>query len=402
MFDLFHEIGQSLRNNRLRTMLTGMAVAWGIFILIVLLGAARGVVNMFEERFDQSNTIRFFPGRTSMPYKGYKEGRMITLHGADREAIMHDSPNVSDVMAFATNGAAQIFTERDYITGFSAVYPGTEKFEDLEMKYGRFINERDISENRHVIVIHEKNARLLFGADSKALGKTVRLYNLAWTVVGVYTHDWTETSYIPYTAYQKLTGDNDNAYALIATIEGMKTEDDGIAAENAVRGTLSRLHTFSTDDKSAVWVWNVFKSYLAESKALVYLNIAVWIIGIFMLLSGIVGVSNIMFVSVRERTHEIGIRRAIGAKPRAILTQIIAEGIAITSIFGYIGVFLGMAVLQVLDAVLGEANDFKNPTVDISIAINVTLLLIVAGAVAGLFPALKALKVKPVEALRDE
>ncbi len=137
-------------------------------------------------------------------------------------------------------------------------------------------------------------------------------------------------------------------------------------------------------------------------QAMTYLNLAVWVIGIFTLLSGIVGVSNIMFVSVRERTHEIGIRRAIGAKPRSILVQILAESVAITAIFGYIGVFLGMVVLQVLSMFLGDSNGFKNPTVDISIALQVTVALIVAGALAGLFPALKAIKVKPVEALRDE
>lgn len=401
MFDLFHEIGQSLRNNRLRTMLTGLAVAWGIFMLIILLGAARGVVNSFEEQFNQSNTIRFFRGRTSLPYQGYKEGREISLKGSDIEHIKHDTPEVSDVVAFAS-ADAKIYTSRDYITSFSAVFPGTEKLEDLSIKHGRFINGRDIDEGRRVIVIHEKSARLLFGNDKDAVGQTVRLFDLAWTIVGVYAHNWDETSYVPYTTYQKLTGNNDNAYMLMATVEGMKTEDDGIAAENAIRGTLARLHTFSPDDKSAIWVWNVFTTYLANASALTYLNIAVWIIGIFMLISGIVGVSNIMFVSVRERTHEIGIRRAIGAKPKSILIQIITEGIAITALFGYIGIFMGTLILQILDMLIGETDGFKHPTVDMSIAINVTILLVIAGAIAGLFPALKALKIKPVEALRDE
>ncbi|MDE5847362.1 MAG: FtsX-like permease family protein, partial [Muribaculaceae bacterium] len=150
------------------------------------------------------------------------------------------------------------------------------------------------------------------------------------------------------------------------------------------------------------WVWNQFANYLKQGQAMVYLNLAVWVIGILTLLTGIVGVSNIMFVSVRERIHEIGIRRAIGAKPKNIIIQILAESVAITALFGYIGLVAGMAVLQVLNAVLGDSQGFSNPTVDISIALQVTIALIVAGAIAGLFPALKATKVKPVEALRDE
>ncbi|MDE6197179.1 MAG: ABC transporter permease, partial [Muribaculaceae bacterium] len=161
-------------------------------------------------------------------------------------------------------------------------------------------------------------------------------------------------------------------------------------------------HEFAADDRCTIWSWNEFTNYLEQQSAFVYLNLAVWVIGIFTLLSGIVGVSNIMFVSVRERTHEIGIRRAIGAKPRSILMQILAESVTITTLSGYIGVVLGMAVLQVLDMALGDSNDFRNPTVDISIAAQVTTALIVAGALAGLFPAMKAIKVKPVEALRDE
>lgn len=166
----------------------------------------------------------------------------------------------------------------------------------------------------------------------------------------------------------------------------------------------STAHNFDPEDKSAIWTWNRLSQSISSGNALIYLQWATWIIGIFTLLTGIVGVSNIMFVSVRERTHEIGIRRAIGAKPRSILTQILAEAVAITAISGYAGVFLGMLVLQVINALFGSAEDspISNPTVDISIAVQVTVVLIIAGALAGLLPALKAIKVKPVEALRDE
>ena len=406
MLDLVREIGQTLRNNRLRTVLTGISVSWGIFMLIVLLGASRGVTNYFEYAMSSqsNNVISFWSGVTSMPYKGYKDGRYIGLKSSDIDAILHDNPGkVSNVIAFASVDTARISTSLDVLTnGFEAVYPGAQATNGIEMSHGRFINERDIADARRVIVLAAKNARLLFGSDSLAVGKTVQSLGLAWTVAGVYDHRWRSQSMVPYTAYKAVTGNTDEAYELDVTVEGLETEADGKAAEKSIRTTLAQRHEFHPDDPNAVWVWNSFTSYLTNKAANRYLELAVWVIGIFTLLTGIVGVSNIMFVSVRERTHEIGIRRAIGAKPRSVLAQILAESVAVTAIFGYIGIVAGTFVLQIIASVIGDVEGFRNPTVDISIAVKVTVALIVAGAVAGLFPALKAIKVKPVEALRDE
>ncbi len=406
MLDLVREIGQTLRNNRLRTVLTGISVSWGIFMLIVLLGASRGVTNYFEYAMSSqsNNVISFWSGVTSMPYKGYKDGRYIGLKSSDIDAILHDNPGkVSNVIAFASVDTAKISTSLDVLTnGFEAVYPGAQATNGIEMSHGRFINERDIADARRVIVLAAKNARLLFGSDSLAVGKTVQSLGLAWTVAGVYDHRWRSQSMVPYTAYKAVTGNTDEAYELDVTVEGLETEADGKAAEKSIRTTLAQRHEFHPDDPNAVWVWNSFTSYLTNKAANRYLELAVWVIGIFTLLTGIVGVSNIMFVSVRERTHEIGIRRAIGAKPRSVLAQILAESVAVTAIFGYIGIVAGTFVLQIIASVIGDVDGFRNPTVDISIAVKVTVALIVAGAVAGLFPALKAIKVKPVEALRDE
>ncbi len=406
MLDLVREIGQTLRNNRLRTVLTGISVSWGIFMLIVLLGASRGVTNYFEYAMSSqsNNVISFWSGVTSMPYKGYKDGRYIGLKSSDIDAILHDNPGkVSNVIAFASVDTAKISTSLDVLTnGFEAVYPGAQATNGIEMSHGRFINERDIADARRVIVLAAKNARLLFGSDSLAVGKTVQSLGLAWTVAGVYDHRWRSQSMVPYTAYKAVTGNTDEAYELDVTVEGLETEADGKAAEKSIRTTLAQRHEFHPDDPNAVWVWNSFTSYLTNKAANRYLELAVWVIGIFTLLTGIVGVSNIMFVSVRERTHEIGIRRAIGAKPRSVLAQILAESVAVTAIFGYVGIVAGTFVLQIIASVIGDVDGFRNPTVDISIAVKVTVALIVAGAVAGLFPALKAIKVKPVEALRDE
>lgn len=406
MLDLLHEIGQTLRNNKLRTALTGIAVAWGIFMLIILLGAARGVTNYFDDSMGSraTNVISIWGGRTSKPYKGYKDGRWINLKGSDAIAIENDNPQtISKVTPFASVDTAKIKTSRDAISGFEAVFPEAIRTERLEMKYGRFINDLDISESRRVMVLRDNQAALLFGDDEKALGKTVSSMGLAWTVVGIYSHRWNKSTYAPYTAFKAVTGNNDDANQLDVTVEGLKTEADGEAVEDNIRASIARTHEFAPDDANAIWTWNRFNDYLRGLAANNMLRLAVWIIGLLTLLTGIVGVSNIMFVSVRERTHEIGIRRAIGAKPRSIVMQVITESVAVTAIFGYIGIFLGIIVLQVINHFVGDDTEgFKNPTVDISIAVQVTLALIVSGAIAGLFPALKATKVKPVEALRDE
>ena len=189
---------------------------------------------------------------------------------------------------------------------------------------------------------------------------------------------------------------------LAVELKNVKTEEDGTKAENDIKGTLSRIHKFAPDDDGAVRIWNRFKQQLQMGAGMWILELAMWIIGLFTMLSGIIGVSNIMFVSVKERTHEIGIRRAIGAKPRNILTQILTESVAITGFFGYIGVFSGILIMEVINNLIEGTDFISNARIDISIAIKVTVVLIIAGCMAGLFPALKALKVKPVEALRDE
>lgn len=406
MFDLIHEIGQTLRNNRLRTTLTGLSVAWGIFMLILLLGAARGMVNSFDYNMaDQDfNVLQIWGGRTSMPYKGYKDGRWISLRDGDIPAIKTDNgARVEKVVTSASADTAKVATERDYTTGgFEAVYPEAFKNNRLKLAYGRELNNPDIARARRVMLLCERDARLLFGDASAAVGKTVRSLGLAWTVVGVYSHPWRTQPMVPYTAYKAVTGGTDEVNTLQVYLNDLENETDAQEAEAAVRATLARTHEFHPSDPSAVWTWNRFESYLRNSQASGYLELAVWVIGIFTLLSGIVGVSNIMFVSVRERTHEIGIRRAIGAKPRSILTQVLLESVSVTALFGYIGVFLGMIVLEVINRNMGDMDGFRNPTVDISIAVKVTIALIIAGCAAGLFPALKAIKVKPVEALRDE
>lgn len=408
MFDLIHEIGQTMRNNKLRTGLTGFAVAWGIFMLILLLGMSRGLYNSVNENMGDNfaNSMTVWGGITTKPYKGYQERRRINLHNDDMAALHDDNPSiVEDVTAIKSIWNVTITGPHDYISGsLSGLFPQMKSRYASEIIEGRFINDRDIAEKRKSMVLSQRNAELLFGAGNSALGKTVDCMGLSWKVVGIFKARWGSNTYIPYTTAMMLTGNDGQVGELHVTVKGLETEDDGVKAENQIRKTLAREHKFDPDDSGGVWIWNRFSTYLANKASLGYLNIAVWVIGIFTLLSGIVGVSNIMFVSVRERTHEIGIRRAIGAKPRNILTQVVLESVAITTIFGYIGVFMGMVILQIADHILASSGEspIKNPTVDISIAIQVTVLLVIAGCIAGFFPAIKATKVKPVEALRDE
>ena len=405
MISLFHEIAQSLRTNRTRTTLTGIAVAWGIFMLIILLGASRGVVNSFEFNMQSRplNTFKIWGGRTSLPYKGYKDGRWIQLKGSDISAIEKDNANVSMVTAYASVDTTTISTPKGRVSGgFNALFPAALKNENYEIKYGRGLNDRDMTDRRRVMIMSEKKVTELFDSPEEAIGKSVKCLGLAWTVVGVYAHRWDNQTLAPYTTYKAVTGNSDEAYSLEATVEGLRTTADAEEAEKGIRSSLAASHEFDPNDPAGVWVWNRFEQYLQSQQGMGYLTLAVWVIGLLTLLTGIVGVSNIMFVSVRERTHEIGIRRAIGARPSQILTQILAESVSITALFGYIGVFLGIAVLAVINHFFGETDGFRNPQVNIAIAIQVTVALIVAGAIAGLFPALKAIKVKPVEALRDE
>lgn len=404
--DLLREIWQTMGNNKLRTALTGVAVAWGIFMLIVLMGMSRGVVNSFNEnrRNQGANMLKVWGGVTTEPYHGYKEGREIKLKEEDIERIGRDNPEQArSVTAEIRGQSLTISTPRDYmVSSYTGVYPEEARLRAMKMSAGRFINDVDLKERRKVMVLSKQSAITLFGSEAKAIGQTVKAGDLSFLIVGVFDSEWDRTVYVPFTTARVLKGGGDEVDNVTLELQNVSTAADGDYAEHQARESLSGAHEFKADDESAVWVWNKFTQQLKMKQGMNILDTAVWVIGLFTLLSGIIGVSNIMFVSVKERTHEIGIRRAIGAKPRSILTQIVMESVAITTLFGYIGIVLGTIVTEVV-ARLTEGMEFlKDPRLDLSVALSVTIVLIIAGMLAGLFPALKALKVKPVEALRDE
>lgn len=408
MFDLANEIMATLRNNKLRTILTGFAVSWGIFLLIVLLSVSRGLVNGMEAMFSQrdTETVSIRGGYAQKAFKGLKENRRVQLKDPDLAVLSSQNANViSEVTAQISNDSAYITSSKDYLTGgFRGVYPSELRNSGLDMVAGRFINQNDINSKRRVVVIHEESAKTLFG-NNNPIGQLVKICDLSFTVVGTYDQEWRRDVFVPYSTARSMSGGSDNVNNITVKLKNVTSLEESDAAEQSFRSTLGRQHTFAEDDNGSLWIWNRFSDYMRTSSAMGAIGMTVWVIGLLTMLSGIVGVSNIMFVSVRERTHEIGIRRAIGAKPRSILRQIILESVAITTLFGYVGIVLGMLVSQGISMLVGDGGDrpiMKDPTVDISIAIQVTLVLIVAGAFAGLFPAMKSLKIKPVEALRDE
>ena len=423
--ELLNEIWQTARRNKLRTSLTGFAVAWGIFMLIVLLGAGNGLINANIKQSDRflSSSMVVFGGWTSKPYQGLKEGRDIRLHESDMEITAKEfSQNVDEVGA-QYNTSATISLGQQYIsTSISGVYPNHTKINKVEMLHGRFINEIDVKESRKVLVVGNKQAKELLNSQftmhdaqlASLIGQFVNVGTLAFKVVGIYKEQENGRSdaFSSYTAIKRIFGANtDDAGRIEFTFHGLPTEKANEDFERDYRHRLNAEHQAHPEDEDAVWLWNRFTQNLQMEQGIGIIRTALWIVGLFTLLSGIVGVSNIMLITVKERTHEFGIRKAIGAKPWSILRLIIVESVIITTIFGYIGMLLGIFANEYMDATIGhetidtglfKATMFLDPTVGLDVCIEATMVMIIAGTIAGLIPAFKASRIRPIEALRAE
>ena len=416
MIDFIQEIYGTIKRNKLRTALTGFAVAWGIFMLIVLLGAGNGLLNAFEQQSGNMamNSFQIWPGQTSMPYQGLKEGRNINLTEKELELTRQMTEHVTHASAILEQGGVILSYKQDHVsTQLTGVMPNYPETNGLQLKEGRFINPLDLKGKRKVIVLHEKTVDMLFGDEKQqVIGKHINASGIAYQVVGIYTtpmEEFSPTAYLPYTTLQLIYNKGDGVGSLVFLTKDITDLPSSEAFEKEYRTAISKVKQFDAEDRSAIWVWNRFSQYLQQQTASDLLRTSIWVIGIFTLLSGIVGVSNIMLITVKERTHEFGIRKALGAKPSSILTLIIAESITITTLFGYIGMIAGIAVTEYMNKVAGEqvmdigvasATVFVNPTVDLHIAIQATMTLIVAGTLAGFFPARKAVMIRPIEALR--
>ena len=283
------------------------------------------------------------------------------------------------------------------------------------MHSGRFINLPDLEQRRKVMLLHTRTADVLFGkTKTDPIGQFVNVNGIVFQIVGLYTDDATSAdnnAFIPFTTLQTIYNKGDKLHNIIFSTKNLTTMDDSDAFEESFRKMMGSNHRFDPTDRSSVWIWNRFKQHMQSQGAIGILNTAIWVIGIFTLLSGIVGVSNIMLITVKERTREFGIRKALGAKPRSILFLIIVESVVITTFFGYIGMVAGIGVTEWMDASFGNqtmnngmwnSTVFSDPTVDLKIAIQATLTLIIAGTLAGFFPARKAVRISPIEALRAD
>jgi putative ABC transport system permease protein len=413
MRDIITEIWSTARRNKLRTTLTGFAVAWGIFMIIVLLGAGNGLINANVKQSDRflSSSMVVFGGWTSKPYQGLKEGRDIRLHESDMEITEKEfSQNVDEVGA-QYNASATISLGQQYISAtISGVYPNHTKINKVQMLHGRFINDIDVKENRKVLVFSNKQAKEL----KCQIGDFVNVGNFAFKVVGIYKENENGRAEVfsSYTAIKRIFGANtDDAGRIEFTFHGLSTEKANEDFEKDYRRRLNAEHQAHPEDEDAVWLWNRFTQNLQMEQGIGIIRTALWIVGLFTLLSGIVGVSNIMLITVKERTHEFGIRKAIGAKPWSILKLIIIESVIITTFFGYIGMVLGVCANEYMDATIGhetidtglfKATMFLDPTVGIDVCIEATMVMIIAGTIAGLIPAFKASRIRPIEALRAD
>ncbi len=404
--DIWQEILGTISKNKLRTFLTAFSVAWGIFILIVLLGAGQGLRNGAQSQFlrDAVNSINIEGGVTTIPYKGMQVGRRIQLTNDDYTLLSTQEKQLehSSAVFAGWNSKTMSYKNRHGSYTFRSCLPDHDFLENASILNGRFINENDIREYRKVCVIGTPVKEELF-KNEDPINKFIDVEGTPYKVVGVFTDPGNgdlPRIYVPLSTVQRaFNGENkvDNIWASI----DKSAFENGEALVGSIRKKMAAKHNFDPADLNAVRVDNWSEEYKRIMTMLDGIKIFVWIIGIFTLLAGVIGVSNIMMIIVKERTKEIGIRKALGATPRSIVMLIVQESVFITAVAGYIGLLLGIGLLQLMsDNIKGDF--FQRPEVNFSLAVSATLMIIAAGALAGLFPALKASRVQPIEALRTE
>ena len=415
MREQLQEIASTISRNKLRTFLTGFSVAWGIFMLIVLLGSGNGLRNAMQDSFGDLavNSMQVYGGRTSMPYKGFQSGRNITPNLDDIQVLTNEFPDqIAQIAASVYHWGANLAYGREYNT--ANLYGVTPKFPEIKgvrVTAGRFINETDIKERRKVVVLDDMTSKTLFkGADP--IGKVIQIDKMGYTVVGLYkgnNYSYTPRIYSPIsTVFQIYMANKRDVGDLSFTVKDIRTDEQSKDFKDRLYARLGAAHTFSPDDKSAMYIWDVMENYKQGQMIFNGIALFIWIIGIGTLIAGIVGVSNIMLVTVRERTFEFGIRKAMGARPSSLVKLVLLESVLITAAFGYVGLIGGVGVMEAVNFFMDRAaaaspsqfSMFKNPTLDLSTAVSATLVLIVAGMIAGYVPARRAARIKAIDAMR--
>lgn len=397
-----------MRKNRLRTFLTGFSVAWGIFMLIILLGSGTGLENGVRQEFegDAVNTLWINAGQISIPYQGRKPGTPVSFRNEDVEAIESSVDHIDHI-----SPRLQIWWNTNVTYGketssfdIICIAPGYRYLEALKVEEGRFLNEKDIQEGRKCVAIGKAVKEALF-KEEDPIGKFIKVSGIPFQVVGWFDDDGGDRDvrrvYLPYTTAQRVYSNTDRYWSMNITTRADMEQSK--AMEGQIRRELSHRLKFDPEDERAVFIFNGVENYQQFMNLFRGIRVFIWIIGIGTIIAGIVGVSNIMMIAVKERTREIGIRKSIGATPFSIISMVLMESVVITTIAGYIGLFLGVGLLELAAPLFADSeNFFRNPEVNFNIALSATAILVLAGAIAGFIPARKAAAIRPVEALKEE
>lgn len=413
MFDIdkWQEIFSTIQKNKLRTFLTGFSVAWGIFMLIVLLGSGKGLENGIHSNFDAdaANSIWIFPGQTSKPYKGIQPGKYVRFTNEDYERLKREVDNLERISSrYDIRGNDLISYKNEYGSfGINTVHPDMEFIENSFPIKGRFINNIDIEKSRKVAVIGDLVEEALFKNGKSPIGEYIKIQGIPFKVVGIYSENSNNDGerrrvYIPISTAQMIFDGGNRINNIALSVKDM-TIDESKQFEEKLKALFAANHNFDKEDDRAIFIRNNQENIKEFQNAFQGIRLFIWVIGIGTIIAGIVGVSNIMIIVVKERTKEIGIRKAIGATPWSVVSSVLQESILITSFAGYIGLVLGVALMEIIAKnVPADSMMFKNPEIDMSVAISATILLIISGTFAGYIPARRAAKIKPVVALRDE
>jgi len=418
-YDKWQEIVIVLKKNKLRTFFTAFGVFWGIFLLVIMMGSGNGLRNSTLEGFGNMATNSFFmwSQRTTMPYKGFQRGRWYNFKNADAEAIRLNVPEV-DVVAprlqaggFRGNGSTVIRGERTGTFTSYGVTPEAFQIAPTNLVMGRLINKNDLDERRKVIVIGERVYQEMFEKDENPIGEYLQIQGVYFKVIGVVkskqrgnqAEEEDKSMAMPLNTLQQTYNYGDIiGWFSITAKEGVPAS----LAEQKTKDFLKTRHYIHPDDDRAIGSWNMENEFNKFSSLFMGITVLVWIVGSGTLFAGVVGVSNIMLIVVKERTKEIGIQRALGAPPSAIMSQIIVESVFLTTLAGYIGLVVGVGLLELVNYLMvnsgAESDMFRHPEINFNMAMMSLGILVISGIFAGLIPARRAISIKPIDALRDE
>ncbi len=408
ILDRWIEIISVIRRNKLRTFLTGFSVTWGIFMLIILLGSGHGLENGVHDQFKSSavNTLWVWGGETSKAYKGYKPGRNISFKNEDYDDIVNHIDGVEYLSGrMHVWGDNTVTYKREYGDfEMRSIHPDYGIIEKIVMLQGRYINDIDLQKNRKVAVIGIGVKDVLFKQE-EAIGEHISIRGIPFKVVGVFMdddgrQDNQRAIYLPLTTAQKALVGRDRINTLAVTV-GSKDVEDSKRMETEIRKNFAERHVFDVEDLNAMFIWNGVEEFKQFQDLFAAIRMFIWVIGIGTIVAGIVGVSNIMMISVKERTREIGIRKSLGATPWSIINMVMQEAILITGVAGYVGLLLGIGLLELVSPHI-QSEFFRNPEANLGVAISAVIVLIIAGTLAGYVPARRAAAIKPVEALKEE